>query len=236
MHGLILAAGGGTRLRPFTEHMPKCLVPVHGKPIIVNALEALEAAGCTRVTIVVGHKAEVLQAHLGVRFQSMDIAYITNDRWAETNSMFSLHLGLEGGHADFVLEGDVFFDHVFLQAPPMGEISWMVDSRYRESDGSYLRVDDQGRVVEQKIVKDQTTLSEHWAKSVGILLLTPKGSQDLADWLRTAVAENKQELYYDLIMAEHLDNSSVGSVDIAPQRWFEIDTPQDLAAAERLFR
>lgn len=235
MRGVILAAGGGTRLRPLTETQPKCLVPVRGTPIIVNALAALRASGCTEVSIVVGHLAEVLKDRIGAAHSGMTIDYVENPRWADTNSMFSLHLALEAGPADYVLEGDVYFTPSILKTPEPREIGWLVDSAYRASDGSYLRCATDGVVAEQQIVRNQHELSPEWAKSVGILRLSRPGSTRLRDWLRTAVSQDKQNLYYDLIIAEHLAENLVRAVDIAPAKWFEIDTIDDLANAESLF-
>lgn len=45
MRAILLAAGFGTRLRPLTETVPKCLVPIKGKPLIQIWLERLSAAG-----------------------------------------------------------------------------------------------------------------------------------------------------------------------------------------------
>ena len=45
MRALLLAAGLGTRLRPLTDTMPKCLVPIHGKPLLGIWLERLSNAG-----------------------------------------------------------------------------------------------------------------------------------------------------------------------------------------------
>jgi choline kinase len=208
---------------------------VLGKPIIHNALEALKEAGCTRASIVVGHLADVLRSQLGASFSGLALDYIDNDVWSQTNSMFSLHLGLMSEPADFIIEGDVFFEPRFLRASPKGDIVWFVDSRYRDSDGSYLRTDVDGTVVEQRIERNQAGLDPSWAKSVGILRLTEAGSRRIAGWLTAAVSEGKQQLYYDLILAEHLSQRRVVSHDVAPGKWFEIDTPQDLAAAERRF-
>ena len=54
MQAVILAAGQGSRLRPLTDHRPKCLVEVQGKPMLQYQLEALNAAGVTECVIVVG--------------------------------------------------------------------------------------------------------------------------------------------------------------------------------------
>jgi len=51
MRALLLAAGLGTRLRPLTDTLPKCLVPVHGRPLLSYWLELLFAGGIERVLI-----------------------------------------------------------------------------------------------------------------------------------------------------------------------------------------
>jgi MurNAc alpha-1-phosphate uridylyltransferase len=62
---MILAAGRGERMRPLTDHTPKPLLPVAGKPLIVHHLEALRAAGITDLVINTGHLGEQLPAALG---------------------------------------------------------------------------------------------------------------------------------------------------------------------------
>ena len=61
MKALILAAGLGTRLAPITDHCPKSMVPVNGKPILIKQIENLHQNGVTDITIVSGYKAEVLE-------------------------------------------------------------------------------------------------------------------------------------------------------------------------------
>lgn len=58
MNALIVAAGLGTRLKPYTDTMPKALVPVAGKPMLQHRLEAMERIGCGCVVINVHHFAE----------------------------------------------------------------------------------------------------------------------------------------------------------------------------------
>lgn len=232
---VILAAGGGTRLRPLTDHQPKCLVPVHGVPIIENALRALRLAGCSSVSIVTGYKDDVLRQRLGSQHQGMLLDYVSNLDWATTNSMFSLHLALERGPARYVVEGDVFFDPKLLPVAEPRDICWLVDGSYRASDGAYVQRGSDGAVVDLRIVKDPAGLSPEWGKSVGILMMSERGSAGLRDWLRTAVSEEKSNLYYDLVIAEHLNERKVYALDVAPTKWWEIDTAEDLANAEKLF-
>jgi UDP-N-acetylglucosamine diphosphorylase / glucose-1-phosphate thymidylyltransferase / UDP-N-acetylgalactosamine diphosphorylase / glucosamine-1-phosphate N-acetyltransferase / galactosamine-1-phosphate N-acetyltransferase len=58
MKGILLAAGKGARLRPLTDHTPKPLLPVGGKPILQWIIEGLEKSGIRDLAIVVGHLSE----------------------------------------------------------------------------------------------------------------------------------------------------------------------------------
>ncbi len=61
---LLLAAGLGTRLRPLTDTLPKCLVPIAGKPLIDYWFDALERAGVSEVVLNTHHLPDVMRAHL----------------------------------------------------------------------------------------------------------------------------------------------------------------------------
>ncbi len=59
-----MAAGEGSRLRPITEHWPKPVLPIDGKPVVVTLAHELAAAGCERIVVVTGHLAEQVEALL----------------------------------------------------------------------------------------------------------------------------------------------------------------------------
>ena len=61
MRAILLAAGLGTRLRPLTDTIPKCLVPINGKPLLDIWCESLLSAGVTRLLINLHYKSELVQ-------------------------------------------------------------------------------------------------------------------------------------------------------------------------------
>lgn len=61
MKALLLAAGLGTRLRPITNHMPKCLVPINGKPLLQYWLENLSKIGITEFLINTSYLSEQVE-------------------------------------------------------------------------------------------------------------------------------------------------------------------------------
>ncbi|MCI0394714.1 MAG: nucleotidyltransferase family protein [Chloroflexi bacterium] len=62
---VILAAGRGRRLAPYTDYTPKPLLPLHGRPILATTLEALVFAGVHQVCLVTGHLAGQVEAFVG---------------------------------------------------------------------------------------------------------------------------------------------------------------------------
>jgi dTDP-glucose pyrophosphorylase len=61
-----MAAGEGRRLRPLTEHWPKPILPIDGKPVVVALVHALAAAGCERIVVVTGHLHEQVERLLAL--------------------------------------------------------------------------------------------------------------------------------------------------------------------------
>jgi glucose-1-phosphate thymidylyltransferase len=103
--GVILAAGKGTRMRPFSEHWPKPLLPVLGKPLLVYQLEMLAALGVRDVVVVIGHLGhEVVRAlgdggSFGVRIryveqeETLGIAHAVSRLEPHVDRPFFLFLG-----------------------------------------------------------------------------------------------------------------------------------------------
>jgi UDP-N-acetylglucosamine diphosphorylase/glucosamine-1-phosphate N-acetyltransferase len=76
---VILAAGEGKRLRPFTETMPKVMLPVANKPILEYVLDAVKKSGIEEVLLVVGYKKEVIMEYFK-DYRDIKITYITQDK------------------------------------------------------------------------------------------------------------------------------------------------------------
>jgi len=78
---VILAAGEGRRLQPFTVNKPKAMLSVGGKPIIHHVIEALTSNGIRKIVIVVGYKKELIYDYIGdgQRFNA-EISFITQSK------------------------------------------------------------------------------------------------------------------------------------------------------------
>ncbi len=113
MKAMILAAGRGERMRPLTDHRPKPLLPVAGRPLIAHHLEALQAAGIKEVVINTGHLAEQLPAALGEGQRwGLHIAWSPEPPEAlETGGGIFQALPLLGTEPFIVINGDVWTDY-----------------------------------------------------------------------------------------------------------------------------
>lgn len=73
---VIMAAGRGTRMKELTDHVPKALLEVDGKPFAIHILERLQQAGLTRVIFVTGYKRERFDEIRGAIPQGLEVRFV----------------------------------------------------------------------------------------------------------------------------------------------------------------
>ena len=110
---MILAAGRGERLRPYTDTCPKPLLEVGGKPLIFYHLEALARAGISRVVINLSWLGEQVEAALGDGGDfGLEVVYSREPEALETGGGIAQALELLGEQF-IVVNGDIFTDYAF---------------------------------------------------------------------------------------------------------------------------
>lgn len=118
---MILAAGRGHRMRPLTDHCPKPLLPVGGKPLVVWHLTRLAAAGFREVVINHAHLGNLIEDALGDgRRFGLSIAYSAESEALETAGGIAHALELLGDAPFLLVNGDVFCDYDFARAREIG--------------------------------------------------------------------------------------------------------------------
>lgn len=151
---MILAAGRGDRMRPLTDHTPKPLLPVAGKPLIVWHLEHLRDAGFTDIVINTGWLGEQIPAFLG-NGQTFGLnLQFSNEGWPayETAGGIATALPLLGEDPFLLVNGDVYCDYPFAQLKQVllpGDDAHivLVDNPAHHPNGDFAL--QQGRIIDQ---------------------------------------------------------------------------------------
>lgn len=239
-NAIILAAGLGSRLRPLTDEVPKCLTEVNGTPILCQALEILERNGIEETVIVVGYLGQSIIDRFGSKFGRMRLTYIGNRIYDETNTMYSTWLArtyLERGC--LLLEGDTVFEEYLVSRVleyDDDKSYWVGDRFNPEYDGSMSTTDETGRIIDIRIVRGKLTeYRENFFKSTGILKITPEYGKLFSKWLDDDVKAGNVQIYYDLVISKHLQDAPIYICDVTGSKWIEIDSQQDLRKTERIF-
>ncbi len=109
MKAVILAAGEGKRLRPFTETLPKVMLPVANKPIIKHIIDSLEKTDIDEIVIVVGYKKEVIMEYFK-NYSKIKISFVTQDKQLGTaHALMQAKKKIKGSF--IVVPGDNIIDN-----------------------------------------------------------------------------------------------------------------------------
>jgi len=242
MRAVILAAGMGTRLRPLTNSRPKCLVEVHGKPIVQHQMESLAKSGVAECVLVTGYLSDQVRGHFGREFRGVEISYVQNERYDETNNLYSLWLALKEFDDDMILlEGDLIFEDALLeQLLTSPDPSVAVVDRYQPfMDGTVILPE--GRLSKAMVLKKDQEADFDYSralKTVNIYKLSGKDlSRQIIPELSRYVVEGKTDQYYEAVFADLVSRGvfELSILRTEATKWAEIDTMEDLELAEKLF-
>ncbi|MEE1794711.1 phosphocholine cytidylyltransferase family protein [Streptomyces sp. BE308] len=241
MIGLVLAAGAGRRLRPYTDTLPKALVPVDGdKTVLDLTLANFAEVGLTEVAIVVGYRKEAVydrKAEFEAKY-GVTLTLIDNDKAEEWNNAYSLWCAREVLKKGVILaNGDtvhpVSVEKTLLDARGKGQkIILALDTVKNLADEEMKVITEDGKGVRRitKLMDPATATGEY----IGVTLIEPEAAEELADALRTTF-ERDPDLYYEDGYQELVNRGF--TVDVAPigeVTWVEIDNHDDLAKGREI--
>lgn len=148
MQGLIPAAGGGTRLGPFTNAIPKELLPIGDKAVIEHVVEAMRLAGITDIVIVVSPHKHGLSDYLGSgRRFGVNLTYVVQDeRKGLADAVLSGEHAIDGSFV--VVLGDNFFR-------PKEFLKELISYHLNERADATLGVAEVGDVTRHGIIKPE---------------------------------------------------------------------------------
>lgn len=222
MKAIILAAGRGERMRPLTDRVPKPLIEVGGKPLIVHHIEKLAALGCERVVINHAHLGEMIEAALcdGARY-GVTIDYSREGEALETAGGIANALSMLGTAPFIAVNADVYseFDYAQLAiaAERLGDAVAhlvLVDNPEHHPAGDFA-------VRSGNLALDGALLTFS-----GLAVYRPAMFAKIAPGARMALAP----LLREQIAAGHVSGEHF------PGRWCDVGTPERLTRLNRDLR
>jgi choline kinase len=235
MKALILVAGQGRRLWPFTRDCPKCLLSIGGRSILEQQLSNLEQAGIRQVVLVCGFGVDSVRRAAAAYAGTLHIKIVYNPFYSDADNLISLWAARCEMDQDFVLlNGDNVFHprivELLLEEDEM--CCLMIDRKsFYDDDDMKLRLEsDRIRLIGKSLLADSAD-----AESIGIMQFAGAGVRELRQVLEEAVLEERSlsDCFLNCIQRLIDHDFPVKFRDIGGLPWTDVDTPEDLRMVRR---
>ncbi|MDC1450334.1 phosphocholine cytidylyltransferase family protein [Candidatus Thioglobus sp.] len=234
---ILLVAGEGKRLRPFTLDRPKCMVEVDGISLIDRQLSILKSADLDNIVMIGGYKSHMLNIK--------EITLKKNPRYYETNMLWTLFSAEEELDQEVIISyGDIVYSQENLQALLNSEadISTTIDKNWEEywrerndnplDDAETLKLREDGSISE--IGQKPQSLNEIEGQYMGLMKFSIEGVMQLREMFHRAKKDESilgkplENAYMtDILQALIKEGKMIFGVPVYGG-WIEVDTVSDL--------
>jgi len=244
MKAIILAAGQGTRLRPLTDEVPKCMVSVNGISILEHALKTLNKVGIVDISVVCGYKEE--------KITSSNFKKYINARFEETNMVYSFFCAQEEFNDDIILcYGDIIFDSKIPEAllKSTDDFAVIVDKEWQKqwalrmedplTDAESMKVDKQNNIIE--LGKKAKYIDEIEGQYIGMVKISKKILPKIIDFYNTLDknalynGQTFEKMYVTDFIQLIIDKLMPAKAVWVSGGWFEVDSCNDLKIINEQF-
>ena len=240
MKAIILSAGQGRRLLPFTKEEPKCLLAVDGdRSVLELQLRALTRCGITHATIMIGFGTDRIERFLVTHpIGGLNVRTRHSPFFATTNNLVTCWLACAEMTEDFVLlNGDTLFDPELLRlllTSPEAPVTIVINRKPEYDDGD-MKVSLNGGRKLRAVGKTLPPSIVH-GESIGLLLFRGIGVSAFRDALDVAIREPEAlRMGYLSVINSLCPSSLVETVSMEGLWWAKIDTYEGLARVRAHF-
>lgn len=231
MKAIVLAAGQGKRLCPFTQTRPKHMIPIAGRPLLEHLLISLRENEVKDVVLVVGYLGEQIQKFLGDGSDfGMKIEYATQDKIEGTASAIKVAKEYISEDKYLVVNGDLYVSsnavkEVLSQTRSSEMLVSVVPVSFPERYGVVeISSDTIKNIIEKPSSENKVSL----LVNAGMYVL----SKDVFRWINRTSRSNRQEYEITATIQNMIDNGfTFKPVLIEPNDWLDIGRPWDLLRA-----
>ena len=242
---ILLVAGEGKRLHPYTSDRPKCMVEVEGISLIDRQISILKGEGLDNIIMIGGYKSEMLKGKVE--------KLIYNPKYYRTNMVRTLFCADEELEGEIIVAyGDIVYSKNILKAliKSTADISVTIDKNWESYwcqrnpnpllDAETLKLDEDGNIIE--IGQKPKSLDEIEGQYMGLIKFSNEGVKQLKEFYNLLLKNDK-------LLTKPLDNAYMtdllqGMIDIGKtiksipiyDDWVEVDTVEDLKSNETIKR
>lgn len=226
---IIPAAGKSLRLFPYSQELPKGLIPVGNKPILQHAIDSLHACGINEVILVTGFQ----HVKMTEMFKN-EVKFLYNPFYAVSNILASVWFAISELNCPlFILYSDILFPRSIINdlIQSDDDISVVITSTAIDNEAEKAIIENDYLIDIGKDIPYSATSFEF----AGIAKFSEKGAR----YLREALEEMAQEegfldLYFTAVLERLLlQGHKINTITTSPDLWIDIDFPKDLQRAER---
>ena len=247
MNAIIIAAGSGKRISEDAKDLPKSLLMVNGKPIIVHQIQALKQVGIENIIVITGAHSK--------KFEIKNVRYVKDHCYNEHDILGSLMEAKDFLKNDvLVLYSDIIFELKILKQilDSKGDISIAIDmtwekmyvgrTEHPKSEAENVQLNKAKKII--KIKKNIKNENNDVGEFLGIVKFSPYGSglfvKQYEELIKTHVGTFQQapsvlKAYLTDMIQELVDSKIDVEPVIISGKWYEIDTAQDLERAQKIF-
>jgi dTDP-glucose pyrophosphorylase len=231
---VLLAAGRGTRMRELTADLPKPMIKVRGKPILLHIIEGLQTAGIKNFLIIVGYHGDAVRDYFGDgTCFGLQIKYATQVVQDGTGRVVELARDFVGPSSFVLSYGDILVDPVnyksIVDLPDEVEAIVSVKQNEDVSKGGAVFVNERMEVTDIREKSQPSEMASAWYNAgvyafrrsifewTAKLQPSPRGEYELTDAIRNLAQSGKKVRAFEL-----------------SGKWADVRDPEVLAQLNRL--
>lgn len=224
------------RLRPLTDHCPKCLLKVGERTLLERTVDAMCAAGIAELVVVTGYRASMIRDFLNTHYPSLTIHFLDNTDYEHNNNIYSLWMSMQvvRGKDFLLMDSDILCDpKAVLEVAGQREPALALNRHELGEEEMKIVVDSDFRITEiSKTCRPEDALGE----SVGIEKITADYSEALGRELDLMIEqEGLIDIFYERAFERLIPQGhTFRVVDTTSFFSYELDTPDDFALAKEL--
>lgn len=244
MKAIILAAGYGNRMRPLTDNTHKTLLKVADETIIGRIIDSLHANNIRDIVVVTGYRDKELKQYLDGKYGNLNLTYVHNERYRETNNIFSMALAFNTIEIDtdiILIESDLVYEQSVIGriVHSKHDTVALVDRYEHGMDGTVVTVENGiiTNVIPPHLQDEKFDFSDKF-KTLNIYKFSKEFCNSVFKKLLTYYAQVIDDnCYYELILGIliYMQREVVHAEILEGERWAEVDDPNDLRIAEFKF-